>query len=107
MELEHAKYTVISVDYGDLETLIQRELPQFADYSIIADNEWHNYASYEVNVQPLLKLHDSDDIRMIVDILNGKTGNHDWDKFPTWGILSALCELGSIEAGTYLIDVCW
>lgn len=107
MKLKHTKYTAIQVDCFDLEQFIRENLPQFGDYEIVAENEWHNNCYHEIIAKRLSDIDRDDEVVMIQDILNGKTGNDDWDKFPTWGMLNALCEKGSIEEGTYLIDVCW
>jgi hypothetical protein len=101
MALKAEIKTVISVNYGDLETFIKEETGH--GYNIPSEEEVNNDTCLE-----------------FAGIDGNKQGHivefeEDWAKFKTTGkcryalriILEGLCLEGKIQAGDYLVKVSW
>lgn len=87
MKLKHTKKTTISVEYGDLEKLIDEVYDM--NYQFVAEQEANNYSSYEFTVPNKY----------------AKTSTHS-PSSPS-AILDQLYKDGHIEAGNYVIHVSW
>lgn len=86
MKLKHTKKTTISVEYGDLEKLIDEVYDM--NYQFVAEQEANNYSSYEFTVTG-----EVDDKEL-------------WPNSPEV-MLNRLCKDGHIESGEYVIRVSW
>lgn len=91
------KKTVIEVSYSDLEKLVKKHYPEqykhMGGYSFAAVEECGNDTSHGFDV-------------------DGKLDDWDLEKFAKGeasniALLNKLCADGLIEAGEYLIEVCW
>lgn len=87
------------IEYSELEDMIVDTWPQMKGYSIIEDNEWNNYASYEADS----KFWDDDDDATLERLNNGENIEN-WSA-DAW--LEALIQKGKLPRGSYLIHVFW
>lgn len=98
MKLKAEKVTYYSVEYGDLEKLVQEVYPEkYSDYCFVSTQECGNDSSHTFNI-------------------DGKLGEvwEKWDKkrfeegnAHNYLILNKLCADKYIKPGKYIIDVCW
>lgn len=93
------KFEVISVDYSDLEDLVQRVYSQ-PDYSFVSSEELGNDSQklYK-GIDGKLDKWEEDDIRSFRE--NGECN------YKGNAILNDLCRNGYLQPGNYLIDICW
>jgi hypothetical protein len=106
--LKGTKKTIISVDYDHVDDAItkfliekdaltesmrsEKEKGRSPRYECIPENEWGNDQEQEIEVRP--KDLDADDK---LDMFCVSTGD----------ILDWMCFEGRVEAGTYLVSICW
>lgn len=106
MNLEHEKFEVICVHFWELENLIRKTFPQLANYEIVVEMEWNNDSCYDYrSIIPISKLKDPEQCKPVQDLIDNKPFNS--NSFTIRPILDALCTLGLIEEGNYLISVSW
>ena len=96
--LKCEKETVFKVDSYDLEAFIKEATGH--EYETVYNEEWSNDSQH----------------RFILDGKMNQWEKNDWETFKSTGkqelyhlrtILNGLCSEKQIEAGTYLITVCW
>jgi hypothetical protein len=92
------KKTIIEIDYNELEDLVREHLG-FKKYSFVATEECSNDSSHEFDVDGILDKWDKLELEKWP---KGKA-----PQYSNRVILNALCEAGHIEAGEYLVTVCW
>ncbi len=99
--LTGTRKVVIEVDYNDLDEAVTTflKLKNFSDrnfdkhgYECIAVNEWSNYQSHTFTVSP--NIPDDDE-------------KNDIGGMGTGEILDWMCAENLVEAGEYLVNVCW
>lgn len=88
------KKTVFEVEYHELEQLIHEKLG-WEDYDFVAAEECDNDSSHSFSVNGDV---DEDEITSL------EKGEY---LYHNQAILDYLCKLGHIEAGDYLVEVCW
>jgi hypothetical protein len=104
-KLQKTTETIHSVDVYDLEPFIEAVTGQ--KYECVCEEEWSNDSQH----------------RIFVDGKLSEWDQKDWDDFKSLGkrdpkrcsgqgfllhvIMNGLCSDGKIEAGLYLITVCW
>ena len=109
-ELKCETKTLIKVDYGDLERFIDKvinnglleEVAWRGSYEIVAEQEWNNDESHEINVEkawcdkyPVSEYN-------LKQLAEGKKVS-----FQLSAIMQLMAEKGIIQHGTYLIHVSW
>ena len=96
MKLNATKETVFKVDYRDIEELIEEEYGK--RFELVADQLASNDSTIEIcDVNP-----DDIDEDVIKEFI--ETGHY---SFLLNSLMNDLCKNGHIEAGDYIITICW
>lgn len=91
--------TLLTVDVYDLEGYIRHHTGQDG-YEIIQGEEWHNDSQHRVEVGDGMSEYEVSDYKEFC------SGEHD-GQYRLRTIMNGLYQEGKLEAGTYLIEVCW
>lgn len=109
------KETVIRCEYYEIEKLIEATWPQYGEYSIPCQEEKGNDISltFDISGKPEEEIEDiTFEGRDWTDWKSGdKASPYNkgcrWDMYRTWEIMEHLCKMGKLEAGEYLVNICW
>ena len=98
MKLKHDRYEVISVEYGDLQDLVEEVWGH--EWSFVCDGEYNNDTQHEFQVEkkPLTEW-ELKEFGEFVDSGKGFYLSH--------VLLQELANRNYIDEGIYLINVCW
>jgi len=91
--------TIIEVDYHDVDKAVNEFFKLKGiegKCECVPDNEWSNDSSHSFNIAPELPSKD-DEERIRSCHLSWRIG----------AILDWMCAEGHIDAGEYIIDICW
>lgn len=89
--------SVIEVDYSDFEKEVKDAFGQ--DYSFVADVECGNDSSHQYTVDGKVYEDEEEDIEEFKS--TGKYG------YLAGTLLNKLAQMGRIERGDYIVEVCW
>lgn len=101
--LRSKKVEYYKVDYDDLRRFIIANLNVPRDYSIIAEEEWGNDSEHAVTVGGRYALGGEEAEKLEAELAKGKAKL----SYRIGDLMDLLYRHGLIEAGEYLIDVCW
>jgi hypothetical protein len=94
------KTVKIECDYHEVEKLIQ-ETYRIKEYNLPYSEEIRNDSSMTVSVDGNLTESDKEKIRKFL------RSKGEESSFMTQALMNDLCLSGKIEAGEYLINICW
>lgn len=107
-KLKFKKREIRCLSENDLDAFIQKHTP-FKKYCFISDVEASNDSCVEIEVDPTRL----DDGEYYADELEDHWNNPDKSHYGEFNfkccesILARLCKEGKVEAGKYLVEVCW
>jgi len=100
MKLKHDKYEIISVDYGDLQNLVEEVWGH--EWSFVSDLETCNDTQHEFDVKK--KPLDEWELKELSVFVYFGQG---FSFYLSPILLQELVNCNFIDEGTYLINVCW
>lgn len=106
MALKSKKETIITVDYGDIDAFIAEKYPFLKGYEIQQGEEWGNDSQHRFIVSGKIMDYDREDWEEIKNSKDAKEMRKNTE-YRAELILNMLVADGHLEAGKYIIDVCW
>ena len=97
-EVQSKIKTVVELDYGEFDAMVAAAWPDAKEYSFVASEESANDTSRTYDVDP-----GDFDPEEIAEFAAGNSHG----MYMAGSLLGALCAIGAIPKGQYLINVCW